>query len=186
MILKLRSLIRGFLFIGLVQVFGFSLLIAVRSMGIGNSLLFEQITFLALIISLIVYAIRKAMRKFRLTKKFSYPSNLFIALASLLFFLLAQFSILNIDRSRSFYVLSWIHLEKIEIEGNSYDLSQVESGEKSNLGAIVDRIREQEVRGLVKVNNSKLQLTSRGETVLWVANTSGYLFHLDFWAANRK
>lgn len=162
------------------------MLIVVRSMGFGNELLFEQITLVTLAIFSIVCTYNAVVGKLKIKSDFFSRRFQLTAIASLLFFLTAQFTILNIDRSRSFYVLSWIDLERIQIRGDSYDLSQVISSEKSNVNAIADRITEQVSRGLVLSKNSKLYLTQRGEFVLWAAEFSGDLFHLDYWETNRK
>jgi hypothetical protein len=155
-------------------------------MDFGNELLFEQITLLALAIFSFVCTYNAAFGKLKIKSDFFGRRFQLTAIASLLFFLAAQFTILNIDRSRSFYVLSWIDLERIQIRGDGYDLSQVVSLEKSNVNAIADRIEEQVSRGLVISKDSKLQLTQRGEFVLWAAEFSGQLFHLEYWEANRK
>ncbi len=183
---KMHFLIPVLLFILSVQVVGFSTLIVIRSMGFGNDLLFEQITLLTLTIFSFFCTYSVTVGKLKAKSDFFGRRFQLTVIASLLFFLSAQFTILNIDRSRSFYVLSWINLERIQIRGESYDLSKVDSPEKSNINAIAARIEEQVSRGLVISKNSELQLTRRGELVLWAAELSGDLFHLEYWESNRK
>jgi hypothetical protein len=109
--------------------------------------------------------------------------NLLI-LSSVLFFVVAQSTVLTIDRSRSFYVLSWVKAEKITITDTGLDLSLIQSEEKNSNSAIKLRLKEQVDRKLVHVNSGKYHLTIWGNAVLQCANAFAYVFNLTGWHHN--
>jgi hypothetical protein len=103
---------------------------------------------------------------------------------SLLVFILLQFSVLNIDRSRSFYVLSWVHDGLVTKSGSDFDLDKVKSTEKFSSNGISLRIREQSERGLINSEMKTLTLTEKGEIYLVIAKFLASTFKLDNWYKN--
>ena len=169
----------------ILQIVGFLSLFLLRIIGWGGSLLFEQIlgvsVFLVLLVTIELLLIHKSSKS-----RMPFETLICSALiASMLFFTLAQFSLLNIDRSRSFYILSWIDNGSMRVQGGLLILDKVKSNEKMNQEAIWERIQEQRLRGLVSVQNSELELTSKGELLLSFANLLGKIFHLENWRVNK-
>lgn len=92
--------------------------------------------------------------------------------------------LLNIDRSRSFYVLGWIHKQEIQHINQGLELSQVGSPESANIKGVLDRVREQQSRGLVGISNNTYFLTTRGEIMFGMANILARIFNLNGWFEN--
>jgi hypothetical protein len=93
--------------------------------------------------------------------------------------------VLNIDRSRSFYLLSWVRYEKIEVVNGKLDLENVRSSEKLNPEAISQRLAEQVSRGLVS-NDGKFELTFRGKMIVQFSDFIGSKFSLKGWEMNNR
>jgi hypothetical protein len=98
--------------------------------------------------------------------------------------LITQAIALNIDRSRSFYVLSWVDKNLINYREGSLDLKLVKSPEKSNLPAIEQRIIEQQKRGLLEITGTTVILTSRGEILIKFSNITADVLGLRNWKMN--
>ena len=92
--------------------------------------------------------------------------------------------LVNIDRSRSFYVLSWIHKSEIKVVSEGYDLKNIHSMEKLNNLAINQRIDEQISRGLVVLEDKKLRLSFIGTTLVNISDKTAQIFDLKGWKAN--
>jgi hypothetical protein len=91
---------------------------------------------------------------------------------------------LNIDRSRSFYVLSWADKKLINYRGGNLDLGMVKSTEKLNLPAIELRIIEQQERGLIEISESKAELTYRGKILIQISGVIAEILALRNWKTN--
>jgi hypothetical protein len=113
------------------------------------------------------------------TKLLSYTLILFI-------FLGYSSTLINIDRSRSFYVLGWVYNHKIEIVNNEIDLSSVKSSEKINVQAINQRVNEHIKRKIIRMEDSRLVLTNLGVVIVKLSNITSYIFNLEGWANNSK
>lgn len=118
-----------------------------------------------------------------------YKALAISVISSLLYFSTVQYTILAIDRSRSFYVLSWIDsgifvMKKDQLVlvrdnlPNSIDL------DRANLAPINQRIEEQISRKLVTIEGSNLVLTASGEIMLTISTISARIFHLTSWKSN--
>jgi hypothetical protein len=101
-------------------------------------------------------------------------------------FLLACFvipnTLLNVDRSRSFYVLSWIDSGKITYSAKGFKVT-AKSPEADDEAGVIQRVLEQQSRGLV--HESEMKLTSKGKLTLEIANRLSWLFDLENWTLNR-
>ena len=144
--------------------------------------LFLQInlTFLFLGLLTLLYLFYLNKRKFQL-QNVVYP----LILTLLLNYNFAQFVLINVDRSRSFYVLSWVVNHEIEISPDGYKLNPITSREKVNQIAITQRIDEQLERGLIKATNSKLELTRKGKLLYKFADQLANIYHLQGWFENK-
>ncbi len=92
---------------------------------------------------------------------------------------------LNIDRSRSFYVLSWISKGEIISTTKGLDLQNVKSTEAENKSAILQRIVEQKSRGLIKKEKNTYKLTEKGNLILNFSELIGKIYDLRGWKMNR-
>jgi hypothetical protein len=142
-----------------------------------TSLIFEQIILSGVLVAIIYLSILIYMHYFNII-----PILLvfFIAIATTQAFTNV---VLNVDRSRSLYVLSWVRYEKIELVNDTLDLEKVYSSEKLNSRAIEQRLEEQISRGLV-FNNGKFKLTFRGKMTVQFADFIGSKFSLNGWEMN--
>ena len=110
----------------------------------------------------------------------------FLMLISLLImFIIGPNTLLNIDRSRSFYVLSWVNSHSIKIGSNDELIINVKSPEKSNSIAIRERLQEQTERGLIHSNGNKYELTWKGKMAYQIAEVLAKFFALQGWMNNR-
>ena len=112
-----------------------------------------------------------------------------VAIISLGLFLmfLNQTFILNIDRSRSTYVLSWIDKGYVSRNGSGDFITRgILSKENSNELATIQRVRENIDRGLVSVHEERVHLTMAGNFLLYICEGTADLFDLQGWKTNSK
>jgi hypothetical protein len=108
-----------------------------------------------------------------------------LILSSIVFFVTAQSTVLTIDRSRSFYVLSWVKAEKIKVTDKGLDFTLIQSDEKNSNLAVELRLKEQVDRKLVHFNSGKYSLTKLGSLVLLCADSFAKVFNLSGWYQNK-
>jgi hypothetical protein len=157
-------------------------LYVLRHFSVGSNLLFEQILFSAISPIILLILLNKPLLRRSLNFGDVYKE---VSIMILVFILAMSFSLVNVDRSRSFYVLSWVGNQKITCTETQYDLSQVQSEEKFNVDAISSRIDEQISRGLISISEDGCDLTNSGKVYLFLANTLAKIFFLDYWYKNR-
>ena len=147
----------------------------------STSQIFEQITYISILYIVLVFSY--GIKKRIINKDFI----IFVLVAVLAFSQLFINFQLNIDRSRSFYVLSWVKNYEIKKKNLRNDLLQIKSDEKKSISALVLRIDEQISRGLIKINTDNfLELSYSGEILLIVSETSARIFNLEGWEKNSK
>jgi hypothetical protein len=163
------------------------LFFGIRIFGFGNSLIFEQITCVTVLSTLAIFFwdIGNGGKSWRLGLHSPGLMYKYLCIA-LIVFTVAQASILNIDRSRSFYVLAWVQEGKVLVTGNQIDLSKVVSAEASSMTSIQTRLIEQSQRGLVTIKEGKYSLTKKGSLVLRISDLIAGVFKLELWAKNRN
>jgi hypothetical protein len=105
--------------------------------------------------------------------------------AFLIFFNTYQFTLLNIDRSRSFYVLYWVDQYQLSKSFLFEDLKSVKSQERLNVVAVAERIVEQEKRKLIAEKNGSYQLSRLGHLTILFAEFLSDLFVLKNWDKNK-
>lgn len=149
--------------------------------------LFEQI-----IVSVILSAVFIGMAVLLLLRKSLIPSqriptlSWLILVAMLIMIILGPNTLVNVDRSRSLYVLSWVENKKIETTADGELILNVKSSEKFNLVSIKERLDEQSSRGLIKFRDQSYFLTWRGRLTLNMAETLAAFYKLDGWFKNRN
>ena len=103
---------------------------------------------------------------------------------SLLFFSITQAQILNIDRSRSFYVLSWVDKGLISLKNSKIVFQKECSNEMMNPEAIKIRLLEQSNRGYISQSGHNFHLTFLGSLQLLIAKNLATVFDLNNWFEN--
>jgi hypothetical protein len=103
-----------------------------------------------------------------------------ILLSSIIFYSFCFSTILNVDRSKSLYVLLWVH--------DLGPVSEIELANKISLKYGVfdrdtyeQRIEEQIQRGLISTSAGNLNLTQKGNLIYESANLLAHLFKLAGW-----
>jgi hypothetical protein len=178
--MKYSSFLHFIFRLSLINFVGFFILFVLRRFEVYNNLLFEQILFSDLATGLLFssYFLYKKAKDDRIFLQ--------ILIACLLMVSVANFTLVNIDRSRSFYLLSWVEKSKIVLTDLEIDLSQVESPEKFNSDAIRLRLKEQTSRGLVYIDKSEYKLTSLGKSYLLSAQWFAKIYKLENWYRNQS
>lgn len=143
-------------------------------------LLFEQIIYTNLFVAVLFLVIRKFL-VVRLRQSIQIVIH-GIVIGLLLSCFVIPNTLLNVDRSRSFYVLSWIDSGNISYSENKFKIT-ANSPEAADEAGVIQRVLEQRSRGLIQ--KSQMKLTSRGELTLEVAKCLSWLFKLENWALNR-
>ena len=150
--------------------------------------LFLQICFITLLTPgiLVVTAVQKKF-KLKSNKVTVARRDVFVFFTAMTFFFASSnLGLLNMDRSRSFYVLSWVNSNAIEIQGGKLVFLGINSPEILNPQGIQLRLDEQENRGLIMRKSNKYSLTKFGYWVYQLTNMNGRLFKLENWKANTK
>lgn len=150
-----------------------------------NVPLFEEIIYASVLSTMVMLG-----STFFLTKwKLLHDSNRILVyiniIALLVSVLILPYALLNVDRSRSFYVLSWVDQNKISKSGDQF-LVQVQSSESLDIRGVKQRVEEQQQRGLIRENNGVYQVTEIGSFMLGVANFLAELFNLENWKSNKN
>ena len=149
---------------------GFVLLLIIRQL-LPNALLFESI-LISSIASVVITSIGFSI------KWGSFSSDMFLSiLLSFLLIITPSFLVLmNIDRSRSFYVLVWATTPSSAQEIEKQSIIAFGSAEKFG---ILMRLKEQEKRGLIKQDEGFYSLTSAGRWMVTTADLLASLYRLD-------
>jgi hypothetical protein len=147
---------------------------------LSDGLVFDQILYLSLVF--FIFATFIGTRSFQ---RVLPRSQLAVIVLIVTFFFYSFYSVMlvNIDRSRSFYVLSWVEKDKIYYESGKIQVI-VESREADNRDGVEQRIIEQIDRGLIKISEDKMQLTLYGKSLLKVSNAFASIFRLKNWELN--
>ena len=137
-----------------------------------NSLVFEKVTVSSIILIALLIAI----------KKIDYQR---ITIILIIYICLTQLFV-NIDRSKSFYVLYWIGNNEID-----YDLTNLtflakvpDIASRTNEFDFIQRVQEHKIRGLVTQNGKQISLTSAGEIILKISDLCAKYFRLKGWVGN--
>ena len=93
----------------------------------------------------------------------------------------------NIDRSKSFYVLYWIKNNKIVFDdsNSTYILGIPKINDRISDFDFSQRVEEHKLRGLVRENNGELRLTFIGSKVLLFSEFTAEKFNLRGWVGKK-
>jgi hypothetical protein len=183
---KLARKLAFFLVITVLEIaFCFALLWILRRFFKSGDLLFEQFTFTAVLGPTFVWVIVRLLKN-RARRPSSSMTNLswMTLLSILLFWSFAQFTLLNIDRSRSFFLIAWVDQGKVGVTNEGYSFLKVSSPEKLNHNGMVQRVDEQLSRGILKKENGELALTGKGRLVLETSQFLAREYKLIGWLLN--
>jgi hypothetical protein len=146
-----------------------------------STLIFDQI--------LIICFFTIALYIYLLSKKERINFDKYVAIVSLGLFLvfLNQTFILNVDRSRSTYVLSWVDKGYVMSDdtGNLFTEGILSKENSYELGT-VQRVRENIDRGLMKVDGENVRLTFVGHILLNICEGTANIFDLKGWKMNSR
>jgi hypothetical protein len=139
------------------------ILFYIIQLAFQGTLIFEKIIASTIILILVLLLVKRFDYK-----RFSIILVVYISM-NLLF--------VNIDRSKSFYILFWVENNKISIsEGNETYLK--------DFPKIKSRINEYDFtqrRGLISSGNGELVLTKTGKFILLTSDLLGRSFRLNGW-----
>jgi hypothetical protein len=145
------------------------ILFYIIQLAFQGTLIFEKIIASTIILILVLLLVKRFDYK-----RFSIILVVYISM-NLLF--------VNIDRSKSFYILFWVENNKISIsEGNETylkDFPKIKS--RINEYDFTQRIKEHEARGLISSGNGELVLTKTGKFILLTSDLLGRSFRLNGW-----
>jgi hypothetical protein len=161
------------------------LVLAIWRAFTSTTLLFDQFVLLTITIQPTLYFTfrTKIFPELNLSSRFTkFITSLVCAL---FFFSTFEYAILAVDRSRSLYVFQWVNDDKIKID-QGISIKNVTSIEARDTQAILQRVIEQEKRGLMSIDEETqmVQLTFLGRWLLGSANFLGEIFNLTGWKIN--
>jgi hypothetical protein len=168
------KLLSMYLLIFLMSSLGLSIF---RNLGFSSDL-FNQINIASVLCGLIIFFCLIFL------KKINYENVILLFLVSLFFFTSHQMVLLNVDRSRSYFVIGWVHEGNIKVEGNLYNYDNVYSPEKKNIEAADFRLAEQIDRGYVIQKNQVLELSTSGKFLYQIAELLSGIYYLNTWKIN--
>jgi hypothetical protein len=145
-----------------------------------SSLLFEQVNFSVVLVCTIFLLFRPVS-----SARFTFVNLRGYLITALAIAFLLNTLFLNIDRSRSFYVLAWVSNGQVENIDGKMKVSSP-SLEALNQKAAKIRIEEAQSRGLLDIENNQYRLTFLGELLLSSSNVLANLFELEQWKENTK
>lgn len=149
--------------------------------------LFEAIIFSSIVSALFLVLLAYVLWHMKILTIQLVPTICWALITSMLIVvILGPNTVMNIDRSRSFYILSWVQNGGIRIDEDGKLLIQVDSPERLNTRGIQERLLEQSSRGLLELRGQTYYLTNTGKITLAVANTIANFYHLDGWFKNRN
>ncbi len=148
-------------------------------------LLFESIVLFSSMIFLLVFLILAKTRS-KVIPTASLQTLFYVSLIGLLCTLIIlPNTLLNVDRSRSLYVLSWVHQGQLKNVNGEFVVN-VKSSEGSDLSGVELRLDEQIQRGLVINLGNEYKLSRSGIFVLKVAEFLANTFNLSNWQRNKS
>lgn len=125
-----------------------------------NTFIFIQIIICTLILLLTLYSLR--LTKFK--SKFLKGNELLVISIS---FIIVTFLLLNIDRSRSFFLLKWVE----SVGNNGISLTELQKQKilsDTDITAIKQRIQEQDQSGFLFMHNERIYISREGKFLVFI------------------
>lgn len=146
-----------------------------------STLIYDQIFY----ISIFVFGV--CMLLFRYYFTFNLDKVIASVCLAMVLMSLNQTFLLNIDRSRSTFVLAWVDKSLVYSDSkNGIYFNGVESLENLNQKASAQRVLENVQRGLIEPIDRSFKLTTSGKFLLKVCEFSADFFDLRGWKENSK
>jgi hypothetical protein len=159
----------------LVTIIGF-LILAFWRLFQNSTFLFTQILIVTAILGVIVYFISSILEN-----RFSALLRGRELTSIVLAFTLISFVTLNVDRSRSFYLVKWVS-ESSDTGTTLQEISKSKNFSREDIKDFRQRINEQKESGTLKLENGRIKVTFLGSIVVLAsrfvakfASLQGYL-----------
>ena len=149
----------------------------------NSSLIFDQLFVITTVTGVLVWYCLSA--KFRIIMRTSITGQ-DIIIGVLASFLILTSTIVNIDRSRSFYIIAWVYENEVKQSNLQVDFTEVLSSEKKNSNGMSERLQEQIARGFIRNEGSMLKLTLKGAILYEISSGMASIFHLEGWFRNSR
>jgi hypothetical protein len=181
--IKSVKLKRSHIFAVLPNILGL-IFLAIWRMNDSQFDLFSQILLISAFVFFISILLSAVRNKGGWPAK-SYPKNtLLVSLVmAVIFYNLTAATLLNIDRSRSFYVLAWLDEDLLKVDDEGRLNIYATSKEAMNFDAISERLEEHRGRFFV---TDDYKLSSLGKEAVRASNFLAKIFSLDGWFKNIK
>jgi len=169
---------------GIIPVILGTMILEIERLIAPKFLLYEEIliaTILSFILSFLIIATTMPQKiSVSLIRRFFQG----ITIGVLLFYIFSFSVIMNVDRSKSLYVLNWFHEEQPVSKSQMEILLIKKYGEYDKI-YIEQRIQEQLERKVFQKKGNFIALTKLGSFYWNVGNIVARIFHLDGWFASR-
>lgn len=160
-----------------ITIIGFCLLAFIRIFD-PNTFLFIQILILSILLLITLYSYT-TKRKGKLGVTLRGRELISVVIM----FTLLSFSLLNIDRSRSVYLLKWVSVsEKSELTSQEFINSRANS--KLDVRDLTQRVQEQKSIRTISIYEDQIKLTSLGKIIVWTSNFAGSFQNLKGYKSN--
>ncbi len=179
----LISLSHGRLFFLTIPLFTALTILLITRQITQKILLFESI-LLSILLTVVLAFFFFGIKRKREIVNFDYEKFLSVLISLLLFYSISFSTILNTDRSKSLYVLSWVHdlgpisekklAQKIRIKYGEYDSSYIQQ-----------RINEHKSRGVFVEQNGLIQTSTLGNVYWFAADKIAAIFQLSGWYSSK-
>ncbi len=181
--LKSAKFTRKFIFLVLPNILGLIILSSWRMISPKIDL-FSQILLVSILVFFISTLLSTLANKKDQLLQVYFKKTLFVSLVmALIFYNLTTATLLNIDRSRSFYVLAWLDEDLLRVDTEGRLINYATSKESINLEAISERLEEH--RGRFFVTN-EYKLTTLGKEAVRVSHLLARIFTLEGWFKNNQ
>ena len=148
---------------------------------VPSTLIFDQLLMISCLNVLVFLGVA------RLKVKKEFDKIVAIVFLGLFLMFLNQMFILNIDRSRSTFVLAWVDKGYVTNDSSEGIITNgILSKENLNEKATIQRIRENMDRGLISVRGENVRLTLAGNFLLFISQETADIFDLQGWKLNSK
>jgi hypothetical protein len=96
-------------------------------------------------------------------------------------FLIFVLLLINIDRSRSTYVIAWIKFGWVKIVNEQFQYNKKILNIESNTAMLDQRILEHKSRKILRITHNEIELLFLGKTIYALANIMSKVFNLVNW-----
>lgn len=164
---RIRSEIDNFI-VGLFAAFVTSLFLIIWRILDRETFLFLQIIVVCIMTYLLFFLLSNRFESFRGREM----------VATLIAFTLISFTTLNIDRSRSFFLLKWVGQYESTSGVSIQEIAKMKSLTETEVSAIQQRVQEQKQSIMLTGSGANLRLTTIGRIFVKACSFLAHLFNL--------